>query len=113
VIAPVANTGGINQLGFYFGVTWREVAAATTTAQILTYIFDGTTGTIYRNGTSLGSGAYTPTAVGGTVLLGCNYTGSTGCFNGLLSEVVIYEGALSATQRQSVEAYLNGKYGIY
>ena len=45
--------------------------------------------------------------------LGEHQTITNRCFAGDFEEVIIYDGALSDTNRQSVETYLNNKWAIY
>jgi len=44
--------------------------------------------------------------------IGGNTYGNTFCFNGLISEVILYNRALSNAERQTIESYLINKWGI-
>jgi hypothetical protein len=112
VLAQIAWTGASNKAGFYAPATWVETAAGTTAAQVVTFTFASGTGTLYRNGVSLGSGAVATTAIDARTVLGGIHTAS-GSYNGLMSEVLIYEGTMSTANRQAIESYLNAKYGLY
>ena len=68
--------------------------------------------TLHRNGTQVGS-TYTNTAEAlRTAAGGWNILGGTGSsrHDGLLAEVLVYNRALSATERQQVESYLTSKW---
>lgn len=92
--------------------SWRDVAASVAGRQILTWVFSGTTGEVFRNSVSLGTGTYNPTSLGGTTALGSNYNGNQNRFEGDIAEVVYYSQALSAADRQQVEQYLSNRYAI-
>lgn len=49
---------------------------------------------------------------GGAWRIGANKTGTTWFLNGDIPELVVYNTALSATDRQAIECYLYGKYGL-
>ena len=92
---------------------WHNIASTTTGWQSLTYHFtSGGNGVIYKNGSSLGSAAYTTRNIGGRVGLFSDYT-VIGTKSGNHSEIIIYDSALSDTNRQTVETYLNNKWAIY
>jgi hypothetical protein len=112
ILAQVINGGGFTNLGFYTSGSWKTIAAGTTAAQLLSFVFEGVTGTVYRNGTSIGSGTPGNTAISGTSILGGAISPS-GAYDGLISEFLIYDGTLSAADRTAIEAYLNAKYGLY
>jgi hypothetical protein len=104
-----------------YKVGWRDgagnavhIATATTGWQILTWKLTSPTATIYRNGSSLGSGAYSQTAIGGAKTL-FGYLGNDGtqCLHADLAEIILFPGGLSDADRIKVENYLNGKWHIY
>lgn len=93
---------------------WHDIAATTTGWQLLTYHFtSGGNGVIYKNGSSLGSAAYTATNIGGNVGLFADYGGGSNIMTGDAGEFLLYNSALSSADRQSVETYLNNKWAIY
>lgn len=92
--------------------SWRNVAAGVAGHQILTWVFSGTTGEVFRNGASVGTETYNPTPLGGTTALGSNYSGNQNRFEGDIAEVVYYNQALAAADRQQVEQYLSNRYAI-
>ena len=93
--------------------SWRTIAPAISGKQMMTWLFSGSTGELTRNGVSLGSATYTPKSIGGTVTLGANYQGKSSFFKGDVAEFLYYSRALSLDERQTVEAYLNGRYAIF
>lgn len=95
--------------GWYDG-SWRSVASGTTSAQVLTFVVPGSGGELFRDGTSLGTADVTERALGGTIGLGSNYTG-TANFAGLIFEWFMYDTAVSVGVQQSAEAYLRNKWG--
>jgi len=76
-------------------------------------IVDGTTNTLYLNGTSSASGSstgnfgYTAYGIGAQP---SNFQPEY--FQGYISEIIIYNTALTTTQRQQIEGYLAWKWGL-
>lgn len=109
--------GGIVELttpGKDLELNWLD-SGTTALAEVIADGYAGST-TLLRNGEILsssdepfgnlrGSGQPRPFHIGGT-------TGGFPSANGFIAEVLIYETALSASERQAVEKYLAGKYGI-
>lgn len=82
-----------------------------------TYLYTGVAGSSYEffiNGDSQGTQAYT-FDMGNlfTVGVGGSGMGSGSWWSGDIPEIIVYNRALSSTERQTVEAYLNSKYAIY
>lgn len=69
------------------------------------------TSRIRDQGSQLTSGAVTQAMTAATATLSVG--GGNQFLQGLISEVIIYNVALSTTDRQSIEAYLNAKYAIF
>ena len=93
---------------------WHNIASTTTGWQSLTYHFtSGGNGVIYKNGSSLGSAAYTVRDIGSAVGLFSDFTGVNNSFTGDAGEFILYDTALSDTDRVTVETYLNNKWAIY
>jgi hypothetical protein len=92
--------------------SWRNIADGVAGCQILTWVFSGAMGEVFRNGASLGTGTYNPAPLGGTTALGSNYTGNQNRFEGDVAEVIYYNQALLAADRQLVEQYLSNRYAI-
>jgi hypothetical protein len=81
---------------------------------MLEYIFNGTSNTIsfYQSGTVTSSGTPQFTyGAGGTITLIGSYGGG-GFLQGQIYEILVYNTALTASQRQQVEGYLARKWGI-
>ena len=93
--------------------SWRVIAPAIAGCQLITWQFSGTTGEIWRNGSSLGTATYTPQSLGGAITLGANYQGRSSYFKGNVAAFLYYNRALSLDERQAVETYLNGRYAIF
>jgi len=78
---------------------------------VISIVFNGTTATMYRNGTV--SGTANTDLDTGTInfnVLNIGARGTTDWWYGLISEVIVYNSALSTTDRQTVEAYLTSKW---
>lgn len=103
--------------GYYDG-TYRNVGSiAHQVWEINSWVLNAniSTGYCFRNGEQIGSSLpYSAKAIGGRVRL-CAFQDTLS--NYLLAadvcEVLLYSSALSDTNRQSVEAYLNSKWAIY
>ncbi|MCA9620491.1 MAG: hypothetical protein KC731_15825, partial [Myxococcales bacterium] len=101
-------------VGFDDDADTRSVAAAQAGDQILTWVFDATggTGTMYRDGVALGSpGTYDGEAItSGTVDLGRTNDGLAGHFDGAISEVIVFNKALSAAELRYVHGLVLAHY---
>lgn len=75
-------------------------------------IFDGGASALWRNGQSLGTGNAGGAAQSGFAVGGLSTAGQYGYdrTHSLISEILYYTGRLSASDRDSVTAWLNGKY---
>ena len=69
------------------------------------------TGTGYVNGTSAGSGGTSTSSGQAIFILGHQYTGGA-YLTGYIYEFIVYNVALSTTQRQNIEGYLAQKWGL-
>ncbi len=100
----VANTAGINTAEVLTDGVWQHA--------VVTY--NGQTATIYLNGTSVGSAAFSMAiqtnirALG----IGARYNGGN-LFNGSLDELRIYNRALSATEVQNLYKWAPGPVGYW
>ena len=83
--------------------TWRLMGMTVASSSLTPYL-DGTAQNI-KTGTT---GAFTGLNIGG--VYSTNQTQQ--CFQGYIGEILIYNLALSALQRQQVEAYLARKWGL-
>jgi hypothetical protein len=72
--------------------------------------------TVYTNGGNAGSAVTASYSGSGTSLLGVGFNGgspvSTQYLTGSIYEVVVYNSALTGTQRQQIEGYLAAKWGL-
>jgi hypothetical protein len=91
---------------------WHHIAGAIPGRQVLTWVFMGTKGEVFRNGMSLGSDTYEPTSLGGQTAVGANSAGDGSHYEGDLAEFIYYNRALPAAERQRVERYLSNRYAI-
>lgn len=84
------------------------------TSYILTGLRDATTTTIFRNGTqkATSTAVYIPNVDSSSSFLIGAANSSTFPFDGYISELILFERALSVDERKSVEKYLGKKYAI-
>ena len=110
ILAAQTNTSG--KVGWFDG-TWQSIADAIAGFQILTFKFvTGGNGTLYRNGTSLGSAAFAAQTRAAPTRIFSNGQGNGSWAAVDMAEVLIYTGAHSDADRASVEAYLKATYGL-
>lgn len=100
----------VHQVG-YFTNGWRTIAAPTNNPQILTFVFSGSTGIVYRGNTVLGSDTYTPVGVGGLTGLCANHDGTGFFYKGKLYGMLLVDKALT-TNLQAARNYLSAESGI-
>jgi hypothetical protein len=85
---------------------------------IASAIYNGSSGLLYQNGVASifpisSSGTFGITNYGiGTGLYESNHPPNNSYFNGYIGEVILYNAALTETERQQVETYLGNKWGI-
>ena len=116
VVGQLANATNQFQLWFMDAAQagWNSSPAAGATAsatQVLTVVKSGTNAASYLNGTAQGT-TTVPAAMLDPVAalaVGNRASGNYG-YNGKIAEVLVYNRALSDTERQSVEAALTAKY---
>ncbi|MDO8429607.1 MAG: LamG domain-containing protein, partial [Candidatus Daviesbacteria bacterium] len=114
----IATNGKVNISTWNGSGTQTQVKGATALGTSSFYIIsatdDGTTRTIYLNGTQDNSG--TGTTINDTistpVTVGVAHGGSAELWNGDIAEVILYNRSLSSTERQTIETYLSNKYNI-
>jgi hypothetical protein len=73
---------------------------------------NGTTQGIYRNGTLQDSDSVVHAPSTSTFIIGCLASGVTNCFDGHISEIIMFDRVLSTEERGSVTKYLGKKYAI-
>jgi hypothetical protein len=106
----VVEIGPTSKWGMYAGTAEVETAtAADLLAHTFSVVFNGASTTMRLDGTALtvgsnpGAGALTGLRVG-------SFNNSLGNWNGYVFEVLLYTGALSTTDQQTVESYLRSKW---
>lgn len=116
ILMHMTSTSG--QTGYFDGATFKNVGAAATGAQVLTYRLNATGGnsaSVRRNGTALATGlSYTQKALGGlggAQKIGADYLGSSQ-FLGKLGRLVIYSGNKTDAECATVERGLGKYYSI-
>lgn len=102
--------GGKNQAYFDGWVTPSGTPVTDTSWHVFSGVETGALSSVYADGGLVASNAGGVTGPNG-LELGCN-GGGTECSDADIAEVIIYNSALSATDRASVETYLNAKYNI-
>jgi len=114
IFAGHCHTGFYNKVGFFDGIYWHEIALAINGWQSLGFVLaSGGNGTIYRNSGLLGAEGYTDKAIGGTSYISRAVTAPISYITGDVAEMILYDSALSDTDRGKVETYLNNKWAIY
>ena len=116
---------GSTLLTFALGADGQGVlsyADTNTSRRVLSWTWDRVTQTLYQNGVSIASGAYSSTTAINTthkLLVGAYNNGSGGTppadgyyLNGSINEIVCIFGAMTALQRQQMEGYLAEKWGL-
>lgn len=98
----------------YLDGSGTNIAADVLPAQILCWRFEGGVGaTVYRNGTSLGTGVWSGRAIGGTVTIGVRYDLNSGTYMDMTwGALAVYDAAHSASERTQMFAHLGQKWGI-
>jgi hypothetical protein len=94
------------------GVVAITAPSALTNYTLLTAIRSTITGTVYQNG-SLAGTDNDPLMVQTVAINKLGFAGAGGVFPGGIVELIIYNSALSDTNRLLVENYLNARYAIY
>lgn len=108
IVNDRATANGTITTGVWNIITYRIAAGA----------FSSSNPEFYKNGTSQasteGTGVSTPNLGTGATHIGANNEAVPGQFlDGDLTEIIVYDSALSTANRQSVENYLNGRYAIF
>ena len=118
---PLAVISGGTQLLSYRNANMASATVVSGTNFIGCCLFDGTSNYMYKDGT-LGtqvasSGTFTTSIYGvgsdaGTQFMGFTSSLGTNCLVGKIGEILVYNTALTTTQRQSIEGYLARKWGF-
>jgi hypothetical protein len=106
-------------LGFlaYYDTDWHNQAAQLNGWNVSEVVLNssGTSAQIYTNNVAAGNpGAYVSSPIGGTTTIGtqCSAMPGLGYFYGYIGELLVYDSALSATNRQLVDQYLHNRWGF-
>ncbi len=78
-------------------------------------VITSTASNMFINGLSASNSSASFSFLFDVLRVGCRYnssTGNTAFYNGYISEIIIYNRALNAEERKSVESYLSKKYAI-
>jgi hypothetical protein len=80
---------------------------------IFTTVFDGTNNIVYLNGVAGATAASTGTFNISNISIGSRYVnGFSNFYNGYIGEIIIFDRALSTSERQQIEQYLSKKWNI-
>ena len=98
----------------------RLPGSVDTNSNVLTGVLDyaSSDAFLYQNGSLLGSNASfqtdgnTSDTDSNVVSIGATTAGATALLDGFVGEIILYQRALSATERQRLERYLGVKWGI-
>lgn len=98
----------------YFDTAFKNIAAATSTAQLMVWHLASGTGTMYRNNSSIGSSTYTDKATVSTTAhkIGTNVGAGGAFYDGKLSFLAIWESAIDSTDRSSLWTYMQASWGL-
>ena len=99
------NTGGY--------INTNGTLSATSGAQMLTSVYNSSASFMYRNGTQIASGnTGTGTQYGGTLDIGGYPVVNDSTWQGDINEIILYNTALTESQRKNIEGYLAQKWGM-
>lgn len=102
----------------YFSITYEN---AVNTARIITYVCGSGTISAFVNGSLANSASATnpqslnkPMGIGNRSIINEGAEpGNRENFDGVISEIIVYDRELNSTERQQIELYLNRKYYLY
>jgi len=91
---------------------WLDGGISNTAWQVWAVLFNGVVSEFWINGLSDASGNAGPSAFSG-ITVGNWFGGGDNSWNGDIAELLLYDTALSAADRATVETYLNQKWAAY
>ena len=98
---------------YYFGggINATNSCSAGQGAKLIEVVSSATVSSVYVNSAQTGTTASPDSAVTAAFMIG-SYNLNNG-LNGDIAEILVYNTALSTADRQTIENYLNQKYGLY
>lgn len=113
-LIPLLRNGGGQQLATYYNGSPRSVSSVPTydTPFYATAVVNGTNNTTFMNGTAGTTSAMSATFAITKYAVGTQPNANGDWWKGYVSEVLIYNSALSTPNRQLVETYLATKWDI-
>ena len=109
--AALVNYPSLNTLDVYAGANTSPLALSSGNYFLLTVLWNGVNSLAWTNGTAgstVSAGANSVTGL----TLGAHYS-AIAPLNGDVAEVIVYNSALSSSDRAQVWNYLNNKYALY
>ena len=115
--ASILHNPNTTQIGGYRNSVTNFGSVTTNTVFLIALVYDGTNTINYINGTSVSSAASTGTFSTSSYSIGRDVGNTDGggsytYWPGTVGEVIIYNAALTSSQRQAIEGYLAWKWGI-
>lgn len=89
-----------------------EGGTTDTSAHSMSGHFNGASSEMWKDGTSIATGDPGTLAYPAGYKIGSDHNGADQFFNGDIAEVIIYDSALSAADRNALGGYIQTKYGI-
>ena len=113
-LIPLLRNGNAQELATYYNGSVRSVSSVPTydTPFYATAVVNGTNNTTFMNGIAGTTSAMSPTFAITKYAVGTQPNANGDWWKGYVSEVLVYNSALSTPDRQTVEAYLATKWGI-
>jgi hypothetical protein len=106
--------GAANELAWFDGATHAPGAAESAGKKLVVWkLTSGGNGTIYNNGASLGSEAYTAIAIGGNTRIFAQRLGTSEFFNSPLGAFAVFNTAHNDATREAIQTLFNTRYGVY
>lgn len=111
-VSIVSDSGQSNKITLYSGANATSTATTGTEPTLYSALFSDASSELRQNGGSNLISTSPGTASTDGVTIGTDYAGLNP-LSGNVAEVIYYNRALSATERQKVEEYLRAKYDLY
>jgi hypothetical protein len=111
-VIALFNQGSSSSITTYRLGSVAGSTITTNTAFQVVSKYDGTTGYLWKNGTSGGSSASSGTFAVTKYGIGNQANPTSEFWTGAIGELIIYSASLSDNQRQQIEGYLASKWGL-